>query len=1042
MKTGLFVLLLWFLWAGSYAQAPGNVSTNLRWWLKANAGTFTDNGTTAAADGQSVQQWNDQSVVLNHTRQTTLANKPVYRTNIINGNPVLRFAGDQFIDGLAAPGIGPTDHLYMFMVMTQSSYSPGGTSDGNGTFIIDRTSATNNLLSFKMVNGDKYYYQKRNDAGGSLTGPISVTSAQTNTVTLVSFFRNVGVSYGININGRLDATSGGDSENITAPVIRLGRHTSTPNGGLNGDLAELILYNNLLSVADRLKVESYLAIKYGITLDQSVATNYINPTSTIVYPATSSHDLYDQNIAGIARDNLSGLVQPASQSSNPGSIVSIFNPSSLDNGDYFMWGNDAPTIWNSTDIPAPFINRISRIWRVAETGDVGTFSISFDLSGLGMDMSDPTRFALLIDANGVFNDATAHTTGRTIVGNVVTFTGASMSTNQYFSLASSLIPGPGGVAATTIWLRADERVYTDAGVTLATNGQTVQQWQTNGGVASANASQATAGNRPTYVTATANNNPVVRFATTRYLDFGGSLGVSSTSDLSMTMVFRPTTVTAGGMTATTGTYIFDRTTATTPLTSLKLSTGNTIGFQARTNGGTLDGPATTSTVSTSAMQIVDFYRDYSVRYGIYYNGAQENTLAEAGGALTFPTPRLGATQAGTNGLDGDIAEYIFYTRDITALERNRIDSYLAIKYGITLNQVSLTNYTASDGVVVYPATSTHSGYVSDIAGLGRDAVSRLNQSNSRSVNTGSVVRVQTPSSLGELDFFIWGDNAGSMTSPTSSGTDGVIIRRRLSRVWRVAERGDVGTVNISFDLTDVPGAKVQADLRMMIDRDLDGFGDNDVAPLSGTLAGQIFTVTAVNLQNNDYFTIGTTNITSTPLPIQLLSFDVSLHKNGVAANWRTVNEINNDYFTLERSVDGEKFKEALRTPGAGTTNETRFYEVTDNPRTQGVVYYRLKQTDFDGKTSYSEVRKITLPSVPFFANLHPNPVAKGEFTLELPLDAGESSIVVLNSAGQVVFSGSSSEPVSNWKVSALPAGIYFVKVLTGMGATALKMVIQ
>ncbi|MEJ0029118.1 MAG: hypothetical protein WDO15_01535 [Bacteroidota bacterium] len=72
----------------------------------------------------------------------------------------------------------------------------------------------------------------------------------------------------------------------------------------------------------------------------------------------------------------------------------MFNPSAIADGNFLMWGNDAPVIWNSTDIPAPYVNRISRVWRVAKNGfTTETFSISFDLSGLGIDMTDPTKFA-------------------------------------------------------------------------------------------------------------------------------------------------------------------------------------------------------------------------------------------------------------------------------------------------------------------------------------------------------------------------------------------------------------------------------------------------------------------------------------------------------------------------------------------------------------------------------------------------------------------------------------------------------------------------
>lgn len=1043
MKRSLLVLpLALFLSFQAFSQSPGGVSTNLRWWMKANAGAFTNaGGTTAATDGTLVQRWNDQSGIGNNATQATSGNRPTFKTNIINSNPVLRFATDQFIDATSTPGVGATDNLQMFLVFQQNSYSAGGTTDGSGSFIIDRPTATSSLMSFKIVNTDKYFYQKRNDSGGSLTGPVSVTSAIQGPFVIAEFYRNVGVNYGIYLNGKLDATSGGDSEAITAPTIRVGRHATNTNAGLDGDLAEVILYNRMPSAAERNKIESYLAIKYGITLDQSTSTDYVSSTGTVVYPATTTHDNYDNNIAGIGRDNGSALNQTNSKSQNTQGIVNIFNPSSLDDGDFLVWGNDAPTIWNSPDVPAPYVNRLSRIWRAAETGDVGTFSISFDLSSLNVDMSDPTKFALLIDNNGVFDDATAYTTGRTISGNVVTFTGADINNNQYFSLASPLVPGPGGVAGTTVWLRADEGVYNNAGTTLATNGQTVQQWSTLNNVAAANATQATAANRPTFQTNVANGNPVVRFNTTHWLDFG-TLSVTNTSDLAMFMTFQPTVSTGGGIGDDVGRYMLDRFANTTPRISLKLMSTGKIGFQERADAGSPGGPSTTSNFSTTQQQIVDFYRDYSVRFGIYYNGAQEATFNDTGGTLRLYNLRLGNLYSGNNGLTGDISEYIFYNRKIIAAERNRIDSYLAIKYGLTLSQVTLTNYTASDGVVVYPATSTHASYTSDIAGIAKDNVSRLNQTNSQSVNANSVVRVSSPSSLDDLDFFIWGDNAGSLTSPTSSGVDGTVIKRRLSRVWKVAERGEVGTTTFAFDLTNVPGSKSQADLRMMVDGNNNGFADNDTGPFTGTLSGQIFTVTGVNLKHGDFFTIGTTNITSTPLPIQLVNFDVKVKENGVLASWLTSNEINNDYFTLERSLDGEDFEDVLRIPGAGTTRDDRYYEVLDNPRSVGDIYYRLKQTDFDGKSSVSATRRVRLETSPFFVKMYPNPVDQGEFNIELPANDYVARIELINSAGQVVYSTTSNSSNSVLNVSGLPKGIYFVRVIANSGAASSKVVIR
>lgn len=1029
------------------AQNPGGVSGSLRWWLKADAGTFTNNGTTAATDGQAVQQWNDQSTAVNHARQATMANKPVYRTNIINGNPVLRFSSDQFLDALAAPNIGPTQSFYMFLVFKQNSYVAGGTGDGNGTFIVDRPTGTNNLMSFKIVNTDKYFYQKRNDGGGSLAGPVSVSPAATNTFTVIDYFRNVGTNYGIHINGRLDVTSGGDSEGITGPAIRLGRHATTTSGGLDGDLAEVVLYNTNLTDAERQRVESYLAIKYGITLNQTTATNYVSSSNTVVYPAATSHDLYDFDIAGIARDNASGLNQTGSQSQNAVSMVRIFNPSSLDNGDFLLWGHNAPTIWNSTDVPASYINRLTRVWRVAETGETGTFSVSFDLTGLGMDMSNPNRFALLVDTDGNFSNATVHTTGRSIAGNVVTFTGAGINNNEYFSLACPLIPGPGGVAATTVWLRADEDVYVNAGTTLATNGQTVQQWNTRGGIAAAQATQATGVNRPTYVTGTINGNPVLRFTGTQYLDLG-TLGINSTSDLNMTAVFRPNTLNGGSLTNTTGGYIVDRTSNTTPVFSLKLLSSNRAALQQRVDAGpAFDGPVTNRTLNTSVPYIIDYYRDYAVRFGIYYNGAIENILNEPGGALSLTAPRIGARESGNNGLDGDFAEFIFYDRDISVAERNRIDSYLAIKYGITLDQATATNYTASTGAVVYPAATTHSVYNNDIAGIGRDAVSRLNQTNSRSVNPNSIVRMQNASSLDDLDFLMWGSNGGNLTVRNTTDV-GAPILGRMSREWRVAETGQTGTVTVSFDLSMYPN-KTQTTLRLLIDRNNNGFSDNDIAPLTGTLVGDIFTVTNVDFQHNDYFTIGSTNLTTTPLPVQLVSFTGSYENPVVTLDWKTQSELNNEYFTLERSASGIQFEEVARIKGAGTTNVQQTYSYVDANPFPNETYYRLKQTDFDGTLEYSKIIRVeTGKAATRQLVVYPNPNEGNEFTLTLDnATSFQVSEVEIMTQQNVMLASYSSEGGSASAFTfrlglQLSPGFYIVRVRYNNKVESVKLMVR
>lgn len=92
---------------------------------------------------------------------------------------------------------------------------------------------------------------------------------------------------------------------------------------------------------------------------------------------------------------------------------------------------------------------------------------------------------------------------------------------------------------------------------------------------------------------------------------------------------------------------------------------------------------------------------------------------------------------------------------------------------------------------------------------------------------------------------------------------------------------------------------------------------------------------------------------ASPLPIELVSFEAHLNIDQVDLKWITASELNNDYFTIERSTDGVNFVTVFKVEGAGTTtHEMEYFEIDYSPIV-GVVYYRLKQTDFDGKYTYS-----------------------------------------------------------------------------------------
>lgn len=94
------------------------------------------------------------------------------------------------------------------------------------------------------------------------------------------------------------------------------------------------------------------------------------------------------------------------------------------------------------------------------------------------------------------------------------------------------------------------------------------------------------------------------------------------------------------------------------------------------------------------------------------------------------------------------------------------------------------------------------------------------------------------------------------------------------------------------------------------------------------------------------------------LPIELLTFTAKQEGNQVALNWITVSEINNDYFTIEKSNNGKDWSIIETMSGAGNSSISIDYTTFDQNPYLGLNYYRLKQTDYDGKSEYFEVKTV------------------------------------------------------------------------------------
>ncbi len=175
------------------------------------------------------------------------------------------------------------------------------------------------------------------------------------------------------------------------------------------------------------------------------------------------------------------------------------------------------------------------------------------------------------------------------------------------------------------------------------------------------------------------------------------------------------------------------------------------------------------------------------------------------------------------------------------------------------------------------------------------------------------------------------------------------------------------------------------------------------------------------------FNINYVNITTnTLLPITLLDFTGEQKEGAVLLNWSTAQEINNDYFTLEKSSDGNDWQ-VLGTVKAGNSPErVQEYSFEDLTPLISKTYYRLKQTDLDGKFSHSEI--ISLNSFSQNIQLAPNP-----FTEETNVLVSENTneLYLLDITGNLLQTINTKEEKKITLGQNLPKGIYLLKVPNG-----------
>jgi len=181
-----------------------------------------------------------------------------------------------------------------------------------------------------------------------------------------------------------------------------------------------------------------------------------------------------------------------------------------------------------------------------------------------------------------------------------------------------------------------------------------------------------------------------------------------------------------------------------------------------------------------------------------------------------------------------------------------------------------------------------------------------------------------------------------------------------------------------------------------------------------------------------------------PLPIELLSFDAKRDGDAmrVRCDWSTATETNNDYYAIERSQDAITFSQIGTVKGAGTISTTSNYTFYDEFPSSGWSYYRLRQVDYNGKYTYSNIATVYIGYLNITA-LYPSP-ATDNVTISITTEQNTEAITqVYNTLGQIVYKRTielqKGKTEIKIPVSEYAAGQYLFKIILPSGDHAQKV---
>ncbi|MCK5856206.1 MAG: T9SS type A sorting domain-containing protein [Bacteroidales bacterium] len=259
--------------------------------------------------------------------------------------------------------------------------------------------------------------------------------------------------------------------------------------------------------------------------------------------------------------------------------------------------------------------------------------------------------------------------------------------------------------------------------------------------------------------------------------------------------------------------------------------------------------------------------------------------------------------------------------------------------------------------------------------------------------------------------------------------------------WEINQKsGSTIFTGVSYGINRSGGIDTESELTLAL---WDGSKWNDKGNNSQSPGQSVYSTNKLSFFG--IFTLASTT-TNNPLPIELLSFDAKANGAIVDLSWVTVTETNNEYFTIERSIDGTKWEAVLEKQGAGNSNQIISYSAVDFYPINGLSYYRLRQTDFDGSISWSNIVSVNFDGENHETSvlIYPNP---SDGTLVNVVLGGFDKAKVLIEINDIVGHQVYSKIYTNKRaiqldLSDLSSGVYFITTSWGSTLKVSKLLIR